>query len=328
MANGILVVMENNAGHISRIAWEALTGAQVMAEALGQPVFAVVPGQGVDSLAAEIAKKQLDKVYALDDAKLEKYTPDGYTAALQQAVEKIDPAYVVLGHSYQARDYAPKLAARLNSYLFSDCIAFRQDGDAPVFVRQVFAGKMNADYTFSGEPPYLVTYQAGAFNADNLKEGTATVETLSVDLSGTEIRTNVLDIFEGVKKEVDLSKAEVIVTAGRGIKEKDNLKLVQELAEALGGELAASRPVCDDGWLPVDRQIGSSGQTVSPKLYLGVGISGAIQHVVGMKSSKYIVAINKDPNAPIFEIADVGVVADLFEVVPELTKAVREARGG
>ncbi len=327
MAEGILVIIENNGEQVNRLAWEALTGAQKFAAEVGQPVYAAVPGKGVAGLAEEVAGKKLDKVHVLEDAKLENYTPDGYTAALKQLIEQVQPAYVFWGHTYQVRDYAPKLATVFGKVMISDVIGYRMDDGKPVFVRQMFAGKFNADFTFEGDAPYFVSFQAGTFNADELQDGKAEVETFALDLSGVEIRTEVLDIFQGVKQEVDLSKADVIVSAGRGLKEKDNLKLVFELAEALGGEVAASRPVCDDGWLPVDRQIGSSGQTVAPKLYLAVGISGAIQHVVGMKGSKYIVAINKDPHAPIFEIADVGVVADLFEVVPELTKAIKEAKG-
>ncbi|MDQ7065459.1 MAG: electron transfer flavoprotein subunit alpha/FixB family protein [candidate division KSB1 bacterium] len=327
MAEGILVIIENNGEQVNRLAWEALTGAQTFAAEVGQPVYAAVPGKGVTGLADEVAGKKLDKVYVLEDDKLQNYTPDGYAAALQQLINHVQPAYVFWGHTYQVRDYAPKLATVFGKVMLSDVIGYRMEDGKPVFVRQMFAGKFNADFTFEGDAPYFVSFQAGTFSADELQDGKAEVETFALDLSSVEIRTEVLDIFQGVKQEVDLSKAEVIVSAGRGLKEKDNLKLVFELAEALGGEVAASRPVCDDGWLPVDRQIGSSGQTVAPKLYLAVGISGAIQHVVGMKGSKYIVAINKDPHAPIFEIADVGVVADLFEVVPELTRAIKEAKG-
>lgn len=327
MASGILVIIENNGKQVSRIAWEALTAGQKLGADLGEPVSAVVPGAGVDTPANEVAGKAVEKVYTVTDGKLENYTPDGYAGALLQVIEKVQPKYVVVGHSYQARDYVPKLAVMLGADLLADCIGYKTEDGSPVFTRQVFAGKMAADYNFSGEAPYMVSFQAGAFNADELQDGTGSVEAFAVDMSGVEVRTNVLDIFQGVKQEVDLSKAEVIVSAGRGLKEKENLQLVFDLAESLGGEVGASRPVCDDGWLPTDRQIGSSGQTVSPKLYLALGISGAIQHVVGMKNAKYIVAINKDPHAPIFDIADVAVVADLFEVVPELIKAVKEAKG-
>ena len=325
MANGILVVLENNDGKISRIGWETLTAAQKIGSDLGIDVSAAVLGKDAKAMADSAAGKQADTIYAASNAALENYTPDGYTAALEQVIAKAAPAYIFVGHSYQARDYVAKLALRINAKIISDCIGYKVDGGSLMLTRQVFAGKFNADYSFSGNGPYIATFQAGAFSADGLQPGSAKVEEVAVDLSGTEIRTNVLDIFQGVKQEVDLSKAEVIVSAGRGLKEKDNMALVEGLAKALGGDVSGSRPVCDDGWLKIDRQIGSSGQTVSPKLYLAVGISGAIQHVVGMKNSKYIVAINKDPHAPIFEIADVAVVADLFEVVPALTKAVQEA---
>lgn len=325
MANGILVVLEHHDKAISRIGWEALVAGQKIGAALGQPVTAVVLAKDAGALAKEAATKQAEKVLYVSDGKLENYTPDGYSAALAQVIEKVQPQYIFIGHSYQARDYAPKLAVQIGAQILTDCIGYTAEGGKLVLTRQMFAGKFSADYAFTGTGPYLVTFQAGAFSADALQAGSASVEPLEVDLSGVEVRTHVLEIFQGVRQEVDLTKAEVIVSAGRGLKEKDNMALVEELARALGGEVAGSRPVCDDGWLSIDRQIGSSGQTVSPKLYLAVGISGAIQHVVGMKNSKYIVAINKDPHAPIFEIADVAVVGDLFEIVPALTKAVREA---
>jgi electron transfer flavoprotein alpha subunit len=211
--------------------------------------------------------------------------------------------------------------------MVSDCIRYRMEGGKPVFVRQVFQGKIDADFSFDGEGPYLVSFQVGAFNADNLETGAkGTVRTAEISLDSVQVRTKVLEIFEGVKQEVDLSKAARIVSVGRGIKKPENLELIKQLAAALDAEVAASRPVCDDGWLPLDRQIGSSGQTVAPKLYLAVGISGAIQHIVGMKNAGTIVAINKDPHAPIFDIADYGIVGDLFEVVPELINAVKEIK--
>jgi len=223
------------------------------------------------------------------------------------------------------RDFAPKLAAALGKPLVSDCVRYKIEDGAPVFVRQVFQGKIDADFTLEGEGPHLVSFQVGAFNADNLDLSVSgSVRSADVSLGEVEVRTKVLEIFEGVKQEVDLSKAERIVSIGRGIKKEENLELMKQLAAALQAEIAASRPVCDDGWLPLDRQIGSSGQTVAPKLYMAVGISGAIQHIVGMKNSGTIVAINKDPHAPIFDIADYGVVGDLSEVVPEIISALKE----
>lgn len=326
MANGILVLIEHNENKISRMAWEAVAGAQKIGVELKLPVSVAVAGKGIDGLAQAVAKRKVEKVYVVDDGKLANYTPDGYMAALAQVIKKASPKYIFAGHSYQARDYLPKLATKLDGNMLTDCIGYSVDGNELMLKRQVFAGKFNADYSFSGDGPLFVSFQAGAFSADEVKDGSATIEKVDAGLGSVDIRTKVLDIFQGVKQEVDLSKAEVIVSAGRGLKEKDNMQLVQELAKALGGEVSGSRPVCDDGWLNIDRQIGSSGQTVAPKLYLAIGISGAIQHVVGMKSSKFIVAINKDPDAPIFELSDVAVVADLFEVIPELTKAINAAK--
>ncbi len=326
MANGILVVLEHNHGKIGRSSREALVAAQKIGGELGEGVSAIVLAKDADAIASQVSETKIDKLYTVSDDRLENYTPDGYTHALTQTIETISPNYLFFAHTYQVRDFAPKLAAKSGGSMISDCVGHRVENSQLILTRQIFAGKFNADYSFTSDGLKLVSFQAGAFNADDLEPGSATVENLPVDFGGVDIRTEVLEIFQGVKQEVDLTKAEVIVSAGRGLKEKDNLYLVEELAEALGGEVSGSRPVCDDGWMGIDRQIGSSGQTVAPKLYLSLGISGAIQHVVGMKSSKYIVAINKDPHAPIFELADVAVIADLFEVVPDLTKAIQEAK--
>ena len=298
--------------------------AQKLAKELGKEVAVLLLGKDIKNLADEVAGKGV-AVMAADDEKLADYTPDGYSAAIKQVVEKENPAYVLFSHTYMVRDYAPKLAAALGKALISDCIRYKMAGGKPVFVRQVFQGKIDADFTFEGDGPYLVSFQVGAFNADHLETGgSGAVQNAEVNMDSVDIRTKVLEIFEGVKQEVDLSKAERIVSVGRGIKKPENMDLIKQLAESLDAEIAASRPVCDDGWLPLDRQVGSSGQTVAPKLYFAVGISGAIQHIVGMKNSGTIVAINKDPHAPIFDIADYGVVGDLFEVLPEFIKSVKE----
>ncbi len=252
------------------------------------------------------------------------YTPDGYTIALKQLIEAHKPTYVIFPHTYQVRDFAPKLATALNRVLVSDVIGHRIDNGALVLVRQLFQGKFNADVRFEGEPPYFLSIQAGAFRADNLQTGSAPIEKTTPDLKPEQIRTKPLERFRESQRAVDLTAAQIIVSVGRGIKEAENIPVVQKLADALGGELAGSRPVCDNGWLPMERQVGSSGQTVAPKMYVAVGISGAIQHLVGMKGSKTIVAINKDPEAPIFEVADYGIVGDLFEVVPALVEALKK----
>lgn len=328
MANGILVIVEQNDGKVSRIGWEALAAGQEIGASLSAEVHALVLGQNAAVAAKEVATAQIKSVAFAENKELEYYTPDGFSAAAKMFIEKASPTHVLVGHSYQARDYLPKLAAAFGQSLIGDCIGYRNEGGNLIFVRQTFQGKINADYSFTSAPPYFVSFQAGAISSDKLQRGgNATVADAGLDLSGVNVRTKVLEIFEGVKGKVDLTKAEVIVSVGRGIKEKDKMPIVEELAKVLGGELAASRPVCDDGWLPIDRQIGSSGQTVSPKLYVAVGISGAIQHIVGMKGSRTIVAINKDERAPIFDLADYGIVGDLFEVVPALTAAVREVKG-
>ena len=322
--SNILVVAEQRDGTLNRSTWEAVVGGQELAKELGKEVAVLLLGKDIKDLADEVAGKGV-AVMAADDEKLADYTPDGYSAAIKQVVEKENPAYVLFSHTYMVRDYAPKLAAALGKALISDCIRYKMAGGKPVFVRQVFQGKIDADFTFEGDGPYLVSFQVGAFNADHLETGgSGAVQNAEVNMDSVDIRTKVLEIFEGVKQEVDLSKAERIVSVGRGIKKPENMDLIKQLAEALDAEIAASRPVCDDGWLPLDRQVGSSGQTVAPKLYFAVGISGAIQHIVGMKNSGTIVAINKDPHAPIFDIADYGVVGDLFEVLPEFIKSVKE----
>jgi electron transfer flavoprotein alpha subunit len=272
-------------------------------------------------------------VFAVEHPLLTEYTADGYVAALEQVVKRVGPAYVVFPHTYQVRDFAPALATRFGKVLISDVVAIKLRGDGgPAFVRQLFQGKLNGDYRQVGaglvQAPCFVSVQAGSFRGDAVEAGSAAVEAIAIELTAAQIRARSGERFRESSQTVDLTAAPVIVSVGRGIGERENLALVQALADALGAELAASRPICDAGWLPTERQVGSSGQTVAPKLYLAVGISGAIQHLVGMKGSKTVIAINKDADAPIFEVADYGVVGDLFEIVPALTKAVLEAKAG
>jgi electron transfer flavoprotein alpha subunit len=322
----ILAVMEQRGGEWNRMSFETLAAAQQLAGELGTTASAAVMGQGVSGLAKELASKQLDKVYAVEHDLLKDYTPDAYTAALRQLVAQTQPQLVLFPHTYQVRDFLPKLATALGRVAVSDVVAHRTENGQTVMVRQLFQGKINVDVRFAAAAPNFASLQAGAYRADQLAGGSASVESFSPQITSADIRTKPLDLFRESQRAVDLGAAEIIVSVGRGIKEADNIPLVQKLAEALGAELAASRPICDAGWLPMERQVGSSGQTVAPKMYLAVGISGAIQHLVGMKGSRTVVAINKDPNAPIFEIADYGIVGDLFQVVPELTDAVRKAR--
>ncbi|MBV9073078.1 MAG: electron transfer flavoprotein subunit alpha/FixB family protein [Acidobacteria bacterium] len=324
----ILIVAEQREGKFNRVSLETLAGAQAIAAETGWTVEAAVVGSNLDGPAQEVAKVKLAKVYAIEAPALEHYTADAYVAALKQFISSKQPRLVLMPHTYQVRDFAPKLAASLGRTLISDSIGYRKDGDKLVFTRQMFQGKFAADVSFSCDPPHFATFQAGAFRVDKAEMGAAAaaVERVSAQIDNGAIRVKPLEIFKEAKQAVDLTQAEIIVSVGRGIKEPKNIDLAKALAEALGGEIAASRPICDSGWLPMDRQIGSSGQTVAPKLYLALGISGAIQHIVGMKGSRSIIAINKDAEAPIFEIADYGIVGNLFDIVPALTEEVRKAR--
>jgi electron transfer flavoprotein alpha subunit len=290
-------------------------------------VEAAIAGQGVGSLAAEAATKKVAKVYAVEHELLKDYTADAYTAAIEGLIRKVNPTLVLFPHTYQVRDFAPKLATRFQQVLVSDVISARFESGTPVFVRLLFQGKLNGDVRVSGSGPYFASVQAGAYRADSLEAGSGAAETFVPSLDASAIRQKPEAPFRESARAVDLTAAEIIVSVGRGIKEKENISIVEELAKALGAELAASRPICDAGWLPMERQVGSSGQTVAPKVYMAVGISGAIQHLVGMKGAKTIVAINKDANAPIFEVADYGIVGDLFEVVPALVEEVKKAKG-
>ncbi|MFQ5640119.1 MAG: electron transfer flavoprotein subunit alpha/FixB family protein [bacterium] len=326
MSQTILIVAEQRDGKLNKSTWETVVAGQKLAKELGADVSVLLLGRRVGELANEVATKNVKEVMVAEHEKLSDYTPDGFSAAIQQVITSESPDFVFFSHTYMVRDYAPKLATRLKKALISDCVRYKMDNGAPVFVRQVYQGKIDADFFFEEDGPNLVSFQVGAFNSDDIETGSASIRTIELAMDEVECRSKVLEIFEGVKQEVDLTKAERIVSVGRGIKGPENMELINKLAEALDAEISASRPVCDEGWLPLDRQIGSSGQTVAPKLYLAVGISGAIQHIVGMKNAQTIVSINKDPHAPIFDIADYGIVGDLFEILPELTKAVNELR--
>ncbi len=324
----VLVITEQRDGSWHRMSFEALAAGQEAARALACPLVAAVVGSGVESLAAELATKDVSEVAIIDHPALADYTADGFTEGLRQAVDRIEPTLVLFPHTYQVRDLAPKLAASLGKPFVSDTVGLRFDVGKPVFVRQLFQGKLHADVAAEGAPPHFASVQSGTYRGDTVAEGgsPAAIRRLAVEIDPATIRTQSEAPYQEAKDAVDLGSAEIIVSVGRGIQAPDNISLAAGLAKALGGELAASRPICDNGWLPLDRQIGSSGQTVTPNIYLALGISGAIQHVVGMKGSKTIVAVNKDEGAPIFEIADYGIVADLFDIVPALLKAL-EAEG-
>lgn len=327
MADSIFVVAEQREGKLNRASFETIAGAQAISKETGWPVEVVLLGNALDSLAAELAAKNVASVYALESPALAAYTSDAYVFALKSFLSEKQPKLVLLPHTYQVRDFAPRLALALDRTLISDAVSYKSEAGKLLFTRQMFQGKFAADVSFSGDAPWLVTFQIGAFRGDLAEVGQAAVEKVTATVADDAPRVTPHEIFQEAKQAVDLSQAEVIVAVGRGIKEQKNVALAEQLSSLLGGELAASRPICDNGWLPLERQVGSSGQTVAPKLYVALGISGAIQHIVGMKGSRNIVAINKDAEAPIFEIADVGVVGDLFAIVPALTAEIKKAKG-
>jgi electron transfer flavoprotein alpha subunit len=330
MADTILVVVEQREGKLNRVSWETLAAGQALAADTGWVLEAAVVGSGVANFANEVAAKKVSKVYAVESPKLEPYTPDAFSAALKQFIESTQPKLVLMPHTYQVRDFVPKLATAMGRTAISDCIGYKKEGGTLLFTRQMFQGKLAADVSFTCDAPWFVTFQNGAFRGDKAEAGAnpVPVETVNVQIADGVIRNKPQEVFKEAKQAVDLTQAEIIISVGRGIKEQKNIELAKQLAEVLGGELAASRPICDSGWLPMDRQIGSSGQTVAPKLYLALGISGAIQHIVGMKGSRTIIAINKDSEAPIFEIADYAVVGNLFDIVPPLIEEVKKAKAG
>src|SRR5882757_5580723 len=325
----ILVIAEQRQGKWNNTSFETLAAAQQIAKDTSSTVSALVIGKGVAGLGDELAAKNVAEVLLVEHDLLEAYTPDGYCVALSQVISSAKPDLILLPHTYQVRDFAPKLAAMLGKGMIGDCVGYRNEGGKLVFVRQMFQGKTAADVTFQGAAPWFASFQAGAFRSDLVAahpSGKAPVNAVSVELKPEQIRTRPLDLFKEAKSAVDLTQAPIIVSVGRGIKAPENIPQAEALAKAIGGEMAASRPICDEGWLPMERQIGSSGQTVAPKLYLALGISGAIQHVVGMKGARTIVAVNKDQNAPIFEIADYGVVGDIFDILPNPIIASRTLR--
>ena len=328
MADTILVIVEQREGKLNRVSWETIAAGQAISSETGWTLEASVVGSGVSAIANEVAQKKVSKVYDVESAKLEPYTPDAFAYALKSFLEKHPAKLVLMPHTYQVRDFVPKLATAMETTAITDAVGYKYEGGKLVFTRQMFQGKFAADVSFAGTGPCFVTFQNGSFRGDKVEAGgaAALVEAVNVEVPDAVVRNKPQEVFKEAKQAVDLTQAEIIVSVGRGIKEQKNIELAKQLADALGGELAASRPICDNGWLPMDRQIGSSGQTVAPKLYLALGISGAIQHIVGMKGARSIVAINKDSEAPIFEIAEFAVVGNLFDIMPPLNEEIKKAK--
>ena len=319
----ILVIAEQRDGRLNRASWETIAAAQALG---ASPITVALVGSAVAPLASELASAAVDDVLVVEDPALAAYTPDGYAMAIRGLVEQAQPTFVLMPHTYQTRDCAPVIAARMRKALITDVTAISGSGADATFTRPMFQGKLAAQVKPLGDPPFFVTFQIGAFRADAVKKGgSAAVKPVAIQVDAAAIRQTPEPPFQEAKQAVDLGQAERIVAVGRGIKSQENIALAEKLANALGAELAASRPICDNGWLPMERQIGSSGQTVAPKLYLALGISGAIQHLVGMKGARTIVAVNKDADAPIFEVADYGIVGDLFDIVPALVAELEKA---
>jgi electron transfer flavoprotein alpha subunit len=313
----ILVIAEQRDGKLNRATWETIAAAQQLAG--GLPIKVAVFGAATGAVAQEVASAAVAEVLVAEHPALDPYTPDAYASASRSLIESAAPTYVLLPHTYQTRDFAPLVAARLRKPLVTDVTAITGNGGDAAFVRPMFQGKLAAHVKPVGGPPAIVTIQIGAFRADAAqKGGSASVSKIDLTIDPATIRQKPEAPFREAKQAVDLGQAERIVAVGRGIKSQENIPLAEKLAKAMDAEVAASRPICDNGWLPMERQIGSSGQTVAPKLYVALGISGAIQHLVGMKGSRTIVAINKDAEAPIFEVADYGIVGDLFEIAPAI----------
>ena len=321
----ILVFIEHKNCQLNKISLEAITAAQNIGKDLGLKVSAVIACDKDCALAQEIAGYDLEKVFVAKNEQLGIYTPDAYADAWEGIIKRENPQYIVMAHTYQVRDFAPKVAARFDREVVGDCIRYRAENGKLTLTRRIFLGKLDADVTISGDAPYFVTFQSGAFRGDNAAKGSATVEVVEVEVKAPRMEAE--EPFQEAKASVDLSKSNIIVAIGRGIKSQENIEKAQELADILGADLAASRPICDAEWLPIDRQIGSSGQTVAPKVYIALGISGAIQHIVGMKNAGTIIAINKDKEAPIFDIADYGIVGDIFDAMPVLIEEIKKAKG-
>ena len=319
----ILIILEDNNGKIHRMGLESIAGAQKLASSTGLKTSAVVMGSNADALADEASQFDLEEVIRIKDELLSNYSSDGYAHAVKQIIDSESPTYVLFGHSYQVRDYVPKLSAKLMKPFLADNIALNVDRDTMTLTKQMFNAKLFSDVAPSDAGPHLISLQSAAYNADTIASGSPSVRDYEVSLDSSMLKTQSEEPFKESAEDLDLTAAELIVSVGRGIGKEENIPLAQEFAKTIGAELSSSRPVVDSGWLPSVHQVGSSGQSVSPKMYLALGISGAIQHVVGMKGSKNIVAINKDPDAPIFEIADYGVVGDVLEILPKLNEALK-----
>ena len=311
----ILIVLEENHGSLHRLSKEAIAGAQE----LGGEVIALAIGQHANEIADALSSFDLTDVITVDHEMVATYNADGYSEVIKKIIESESPKIIVAGHTYQTRDFMPRVSAGLHIPFIPDVVSLSDSG----FVKQVLNAKLNATAS-SNSDQVILSFQSAAFSEENIRPGSCSSRSFDINLDSTIVRSKSEEPFQEAAGDVDLESAELLVSVGRGIEKEENVHLAFELAEALGAEVSASRPVVDSGWLDSFRQVGSSGSNVAPKLYFSLGISGAIQHVVGMKGAKAILAINKDKDAPIFEIADYAVVGDVLEIVPKLTEALKD----
>ena len=312
----ILVIIEHKDGKMHRMSIEAIVGAQK----IGGQITALVIGKDHEEVVNELLNYEIVKTIVVDHDLVPAYNADGYKEIIKQVFDSVDPKFIIAGHTYQSRDFMPKISAALDVPLIADLIEVENDK----YVKQVMNSKLNASIT-SNQEKAILTFQSACFSEENIKEGSNPLEKFEVTLEPSSIKSKAEDPFQESSSEVDLDSAEFIVSVGRGIEKEENKSIAFDLAQILGAEVSASRPVVDSGWLPSARQVGSSGSTVSPKLYFSLGVSGAIQHVVGMKGSKNILAINKDRDAPIFEISDYAVVGNVLEIIPKLIEKLKES---
>ena len=309
----ILVVLEDNRGSLHRMSKEAIAGAQKM----GGSISALAIGVNADTLAGELSGIDITEVITINHDLVSSYNADGYSDVVSQVIKSESPKTIVAGHSYQTRDFMPRVSAKLDIPFIPDIISM-DDG----IVKQVLNAKLNALVTTSADQ-VILSFQSATFSEEAMVTGSCLTRSIEVNLDSSIVRSEAEDPFQEDAGDVDLESAELIVSIGRGIEKEENISMAFDLAKVLGAEVSASRPVVDSDWVESFRQVGSSGQTVAPKLYFSLGISGAIQHVVGMKGAKNILAINKDPDAPIFEIADYAVVGDLLDIIPKLIEALQ-----
>jgi electron transfer flavoprotein alpha subunit len=313
MAKGIWVYVEQRDGKVKKVTYELLSGGRKIADALGEELCAVLPGKGVAGLAAELGEYGADKVYVLESDALEQYTTDGYANAVADLAKQNDPTALLLGCTVTGRDLAAQVAQKLNTGLMTDCTEMALEDGQLVFTRPIYAGKAFVKAACPEARPVMATIRP---NVLPIEKAAKSAEIISAAANTGDIRQAIKDIALQISSRPELTEADIIVSGGRGMKGPENFALLEEIADVLGAAVGASRAAVDAGWITHSFQVGQTGKTVSPVVYIACGISGAIQHLAGMSSSKCIVAVNKDPEANIFKVADYGIVGDLFEVVP------------